>query len=226
MRALPFLAATLLFASAASARTNEDGQIWVNINATGSLKDRLLYYAEIQPRFYDGGGQIGQVIARGAIGWKLSEKVSLFQGYAHVAEPNDALARDRNEERSFQQLVWTLQNVAGGKLISRTRFEQRWRSDGRDAGFRLRNMVRYSHPITANPKGVAALVSVEPFVALNDTDWGVRSGFDQVRTNIALEIPLTGRTTMEVGYLNQTINRAAGVIDMNHVAHLMIALRP
>jgi hypothetical protein len=229
MRHLARLAAPalILAASAASARTVEDGQIWVNINAIGSAKGRLMYYAELQPRFFDGGGQIGQVLARGALGWKISPTVTLFQGYAHVAEPNDALPRDRNEERSFQQLLWQLPRAkSGASFLSRTRFEQRWRSDGSEVGLRLRNLFRYTHPIGSNPKGVAALFSVEPFIALNDTDWGVRSGFDQVRTNVALEIPLTGRNTMEVGYLNQTINRPAGEWAVNHVAQLQLVFRP
>lgn len=223
-RLLPAL--LLLIAAPAAARTTEDGQGWININAQGSLEGRLLFYAELQPRFFDGGGQIGQVLARGALGWKLSDRVSLFQGYAHIAEPNDALARDRNEERSFQQLSWDLGRAAGGKLSSRTRFEQRWRSDGGGMGLRLRNLLRYAHPLGRDPKGVAALFSVEPFVALNDTGWGVRQGFDQLRTNVALEVPLTGRTTMELGYLNQTVNRPAGNTDMNHIAQIVLALRP
>jgi hypothetical protein len=227
MRLSALLAAALaLGPAAASASTREDGQIWININAIGSAKGRLMYYAELQPRFFDGGGQIGQVLARGALGWKIAPTVTLFQGYAHIAEPNDALARDRNEERSFQQLLWQLPRTGRGvTFLNRTRFEQRWRSDGKDVGLRLRSLFRYTHPLGKNPKGLAALVSVEPFVALNDTDWGVRSGLDQVRTNVALEIPLTGRNTMEVGYLNQTINRPAGVWDVNHVAQLQLVFR-
>lgn len=225
--AAALLAVALLSGAApASARTTQDGQGWININAQGALKGRLLYYAELQPRFFDGGGRIGQVLARGAIGWKLSGAVSLFQGYAHIAEPNDALARDRNEERSFQQLSWSISEVRGAKLSSRTRFEQRWRSDGGDMGLRLRNLLRYTHPIGRDPKGVAALVSVEPFVVLNDTDWGSPAGFDQLRSNVALEVPLTGRTTIELGYLNQAINRPAGAWEVNHIAQVVLALRP
>ena len=219
MRRLLLLAA--LLATPAAAETVEDGQIWVNVNATGSIKGRLLFYAELQPRFFDGGDAIGQVIARPAIGWKISDKISVFQGYAHVAAPGQ-----NNEERAFQQISWSLGEVAGGKLSSRTRFEQRWRSDGSDVGFRIRNLVRYTHPLGANRKGVAGLISFEPFVALNRTDWGGKGGFDQLRSNVALEIPLTGKTTIEAGYLNQFVNRPGGDYQMNHIAQLVLSLRP
>lgn len=227
MRFLPLPVALLaLSAVPLAARTVEDGQGWVNVNAQGSLKGRLLYYGELQPRFFDGGSRIGQILTRGAIGWRLSDAVSVFQGYGHIAEPNDALPRDRNEERSYQQLSWNLGNVAGGRLSSRTRFEQRWRSDGSDVGLRLRHLVRYSHPIRRDPDGVALLVSFEPFVAFNKTDWGARAGFDQLRSNVALDIPLTGKTRIELGYLNQLINQRGGDHQVNHIAQVILQLRP
>lgn len=222
MRALRFLAPALAAATPLHAGAIEDGQIWINVNAQGSIKDRLLYYAELQPRFFDGGGEIGQVIARPAIGWKLSDRLSLFQGYAHAANPGMF-----NEERSFQQASWTPGTVAGGRFSTRTRFEQRWRSDGSDVGFRLRNLFRWAHPLGRDPKrSVAALVSFEPFVILNDTDWGGRRRFDQLRSNAALEIPLRGRTTIEVGYLNQYVHRLGQADQMNHIAQIVLSLRP
>jgi hypothetical protein len=219
MRALALLA--LLAAARAEAAPVEDGQIWVNVNAQGSIKDRLLYYAEVQPRFFDGGGEVGQVIVRPAIGWKLSEKLSVFQGYAHVANPGDF-----NEERSFQQLSWTPGKIAGGRFSSRTRFEQRWRSDGSDVAFRLRTLFRWAHPLGRDEKGLAAVVSAEPFVALNDTDWGGKARFDQLRSNAALEIPLRGKTTLEVGYLNQWVHRLGQPDQVNHIAQIVLSLRP
>ncbi|USI74358.1 DUF2490 domain-containing protein [Sphingomonas morindae] len=234
MRPLPRLArltAAALFllplaGTPVAAATRQDGQIWVNLNAQGGLAGRLIYYAELQPRFVDGGARIGQVIARGALGWKLTPRISLYQGYAHVAHPDDALVRDVNEERSFQQLSWDLGRVLGGRLSSRTRFEQRLRSDGRDVALRLREFLRYTHRIGPDPQGVAALVSVEPMLALTSADWGPRAGFDQLRTNVGLEIPLTGRTTIEVGYLNQLVNRRAGQREINHIGQVLLALRP
>lgn len=214
----------LLFPAMAQARTRQDEQLWVNLTAMGSIKDDLLYFAEIQPRVGDGVSRIDQAIFRGALGWKLSPTVSLYQGYAHVAVPVEGRT-DINEERSFQQVNWMLGKPWGGELSSRTRLEQRWRSDGDDMGWRLREMLRYEKPLKPGSDAVNALVYAEGFAALNDTDWGARSGFDQLRSFIGAELGLPGKSTIEVGYLNQLINQRAGNSRINHVASVTLFFR-
>lgn len=208
----------------ASAATSQDEQVWLNLTAMGSIKGDLVYFAEIQPRIGDGASRVDQAILRGAIGWKLSPSLTAYQGYAHVIVPTDG-GPDVNEERSFQQISWTLAKPWGGELSSRTRLEQRWRSDGRDMGWRLREMIRYEKPLRAQDDAVNALVYAEGFAALNDTDWGARSGFDQLRGFVGAEIGLPGASTLEVGYLNQVVNRTGGDTRVNHVASLSLWFR-
>ena len=211
-------------ATPALADTVHDEQAWINLTAIGSVSGDLVYFAEVQPRFGN-GARLDQLLLRGAVGWKLSPSVTLYQGYAHVVTAIEG-GRDLNEERSFQQLSLTLGKPLDGELSSRTRMEQRWRSNGRDTGWRLREMLRYEHPLKADSDAVNALVWTEAFVALNDTDWGARSGFDQLRTFVGAEVGLPGKSTVELGYLNQTINQAAGRTRMNHVASVTLWYRP
>lgn len=208
----------------AKARTSQDEQVWINLTAMGSIKGDLIYFAEIQPRIGDGVSRIDQSIFRGALGWKLSPTVSLYQGYAHVVVPIEG-GKDVNEERSFQQLSWTLGKPWGGELSSRTRLEQRWRSDGDDMGWRLREMLRYEKPLKADSDAINALIYTEGFLAMNDTDWGARGGFDQLRSFIGAELGLPGKSTIEVGYLNQVINQRAGNMRVNHAASLTLFFR-
>ncbi len=219
-----FAALLAIAPTIAQARTSQDEQVWINLTAMGSIKDDLIYFAEIQPRVGDGVSRIDQSIFRGALGWKLSPDVSLYQGYAHVVVPIEG-GKDVNEERSFQQLSWTLGKPWDGDLSSRTRLEQRWRSDGDDMGWRLREMLRYEKPLKANSDAVNALVYAEGFLALNDTDWGARGGFDQLRSFAGAEFGLPGKSTIEVGYLNQVINQRAGNTRVNHVASLTLFFR-
>lgn len=220
--------ASLLLALAsipqAHASTTHDEQVWVNLTSMGNVTDKVVYFAEVQPRAGDSASDVNLIALRGAVGLKLSPKVSLYQGYGHFITPVDS-GRDINEERSFQQLNVALGKPLGGELTSRTRFEQRWRSDGREVGFRLREMIRYERPLKANSDAVNALVYAEGFVALNDTDWGVSSGFDQLRTFVGAEIGLKGLSTFEIGYLNQAINRPNNQIQMNHVASISLFYR-
>jgi len=214
----------LAFAASAQARTDHDGQAWINVTVTGTVTGRLLYFAEVQPRFDDNVSHLGTAIVRGAIGWKLSPSLSLHQGFAHIASPVED-GRDVNEERSFQQLNWTIGHPGGGELSSRTRLEQRWRSDGSDVGWRLREMLRYERPLPYG-KNLNLLGYAEIFAALNDTDWGARAGFDQLRSFAGFEIPLAGKSTVELGYLNHYVNQSGGRRRLNHVASLSLFLRP
>ncbi len=226
MRRLPLILSALFIAAAtpAQAQTSQDEQVWLNLTAMGSVKDDLVYFAEIQPRIGDGVSRVNQAIFRGALGWKLSPTVTVYQGYAHIVSPVENGA-DVNEDRSFQQLNWTLGKPWGGELMSRTRLEQRWRSDGDDMAWRVREMLRYEKPLRSGSDAVNALVYAEGFVALNDTDWGVKGGFDQARGFVGVELGLPGASTAEVGYLAQVVDQRSGRTAVNHVASLTLFFR-
>ena len=66
------LAALALPAQAAS---SEDEQLWVNLTEMGSIKDELVYFAEMQPRLGDGVSRIDQALFRGAKGGPLNDAV-------------------------------------------------------------------------------------------------------------------------------------------------------
>lgn len=223
LRALFLCACMIGFGGHAQARTSEDEQFWLNLTAMGPVSGKLVYFAEVQPRMGDGVSRIDQTILRGALGWQLSRNLTVYQGYAHVVLPMDG-GKDVNEERSFQQVTWTIGRPWNGELSSRTRLEQRWRSDGDDMGWRLREMLRYEKPLMAGSK-VNALIYAEGFAALNDTDWGARTGFDQLRSFLGAELGTGGKSTIEVGYLNQLVNQPAGNRRVNHVASLTFFFR-
>ena len=218
------LCLSLALSAPAMAQTQQDQQLWINLTAMGSAKADLVYFAEIQPRVGDGLSRIDQALFRGALGWKVSPTITVYQGYAHVVVPIEG-GRDVNEERSFQQLNWALGRPWRGELSSRTRLEQRWRSDGGDTGWRLREMIRYEKPLRPGSDAVNALVYAEAFVAFNDTDWGARSGFDQLRSFIGAEVGLPGASTLEIGYLNQVVDQTRGRTRINHVASLTLFFR-
>lgn len=202
----------------------EDEQAWLQIVAQGPVSGDLVYFAEVQSRFGSGIGGLDQMLLRPAIGVKLSDRLTLFQGYAYVRTPQ-AGGGDTREHRSFQQLNWSLGRVAGGPASSRTRLEQRWLSHGRDSGWRLRQMLRLAVPLSGGTGGIAALGYAEGFVALNDTDWGARKGLDRVRSFAGVELPLAGKSTIELGYLNQYVKNRGRADDVDHVASISLQLR-
>lgn len=210
-------------ASPAAAQTTQDTQLWFNTTVFGNIGD-LALFGEVQPRFGNDISGLDQIILRPAVGWKLNDAFTIYQGYARV-ETTPAGMPAFSEDRSFQQLSWEIGEFQKFKLSSRTRFEQRWQSDGRDVGFRLREMLRVSHPIFDEASGLKAVVWSEAFVAVNDTDWGARAGFDRIRTFVGLEIPLKGKSTVEIGYMNQTVNAPAAPVELDHILSLNLFLR-
>lgn len=228
MRAFLSALVAILFPAAAHAEMQQDEQIWLNLTAMGPISGDLLAFGEVQPRVGNAASGFDHGILRGAIGWKISPALSVYQGYAHIQTPG--VREDVRENRSFQQISWTIGNPFGGELSSRTRLEQRWRSDGNDVGWRLREFIRYKKPLKQGGNWPNALVYSEIFVAFNDTDWGARAGFDQIRNFIGLEIPVGGASTVEAGYLNQFIDRRPdpgrpNADRMNHVASLALFVR-
>lgn len=225
MRVLATALILSVVATSAAAQTTHDGRGWVNLTAMGSVKDRLIYFAEVQTRTRDGADEYDQLLLRPAIGWKVSDTLSLYQGYARVIS-NPVRGRDTFEDRSFQQASWAPGKVGPLSVSLRFRLEQRWRQDGEDTGWRGRAMARFALPLQEDGKGAKLLGWAEPFVALNTTDWGARRGFDQLRSFAGLELPAGGKSTAEIGYLNQLVDRPAGARDMNHVVSITLFIRP
>lgn len=215
--------ATAALSLPTSAYAREDAQAWLLVLAQGPVAADVVYFFEVQPRFGNDVSQLSQLLIRPAIGVKLSEKVSVYHGYANVRTPATGRS-DTRENRAFQQVNLSLGKPAGVALSSRTRFEQRWLSTGDDVGFRLREMVRAALPVSRDGK-VALLASVEVFVALNDTDWGAHSGLDRVRSFAGVQLPLSGKSTVELGYLNQYVKTAARRDSVDHVAAVNLMLR-
>jgi hypothetical protein len=222
--ALALAILTTIAAAPAAAQTSHDEALWVNATVMGRVSGPLVYFAEVQPRVTDGVSRLSQVLLRPAIGYEISPTVTVYQGYAHVIEPLEN-GPDRNEDRLFQQVTWNVGKIGRLEVQSRTRLEQRWRSDGDGMSLRARQMMRFEYPLTPGTRRVAALGSVEGFVGLKSADWGGVTGFDQVRTFVGLEIPLPGKSTVEAGYLNQTRDAPGRGVNMAHVASLTLFVR-
>lgn len=215
----PFSLATPAFA-----QTSHDEAIWLNATVMGPIDGRLVFFAEVQPRVVEGASRLGHVLLRPAIGWRFSKAVTVYQGYARVIEPLEGRP-DRAEDRLFQQLTWNVGTFGRLEVQSRTRLEQRWRSDAGGISLRAREMIRLEYPLAPGERRLAALGWVEGFVGLKSARWGGVTGFDQVRTFAGFEIPLPGKSTIEAGYLNQTRDAPGRRTDMAHVASITVFVR-
>jgi hypothetical protein len=201
----------------AQAGADEDGGLWLAAFGQGALGTPAAdgrgfrWWLDLHARWRDGAGDT--TIIRPAAGYALTPRVTLLAGYAYVVT-HPANAGAAEEHRPWQQLAWTipLETVT---LASRTRLEQRFVEAGSEAGWRLRQFLRVTRPLGARSYATAY---DEAFFELNDTGWGQRAGLRQNRAFAGLGwfIDAPRKTAVEIGYLNQWIDRP-GDDGLNHI---------
>lgn len=183
----------------------QDTQLWTALISNGPAKknSRLLLWFDGHARYSDDISRLGVSILRPAIGYKISDRISVWSGYAYVVSRADG--RDNIvDHRIWQQATYVIGQGEWGKLSGRTRFEQRFLNTGDDTGYRVRQFVRYSKPLDLKWTFTAWN---ETFFALNDTDFGAEDGFDQNRTFVGANYVVSKRLKLEGGYLLNQIRR-------------------
>lgn len=219
MRPTALLAAALLVTPTAAAAEEEDFNIWTGQFATVNIDkdDKMFVRLEAQERFTNDADRLGQLLLRPAIGYRLSDRVSLVGGYAYVLT-NPPGPSEVNEHRFFQELNVRLVSTPGGTTLdSRTRFEQRLFEEDSQTALRLRQFVQLRTPISTKNK---AVLYTEPFVALNQTPLQ-RSGMALWRNFAGISIPLDDSIEMVPGYLNQYVFRS-GDNRIDHTANINV----
>lgn len=201
--------ALVLGASPASAA--DDFQPWFAFVASGPVaKDsKLLVSLDVHARFREDGSELDATLFRPSVGWRVGPRLDLWLGYVDVRVRR--AGPDLREERLWQQANFPLGNALGGRFVGRTRLEQRFRQ-GSDAGWRLRQQVRYSRAFAAD-KRWSLIVWDELFVNLDAADFGQRSGFDQNRAFVGAGFQPHPRLRVEAGYMNQRIRRPGPTPD-------------
>lgn len=182
---------------AVHASTTDDFQLWSAVQASGSISGNLVGGLELAGRLVDDANRFAVVIVRPTIGYRASHVVTIHLGYTYQATINPN-RRDTQENRVFQQINWTMGKVGYGMLSSRTRFEQRFVNTGIDTGLRFRVQLKYMLPLKA--KGANFVMSTEPLIALNTTDWGQRQGIEQWRNFVGVSFPVAKKLTLETGF--------------------------
>jgi hypothetical protein len=197
------------------ARYREDERIWLNQNMIGNLPiDNWRWYTEIQLRLRDKARYIDQVLVRTAVIYDLNNQTSLWLGFAEVTYYPQATEIFK-EHRIWQQILYNFKPVGGINIQSRTRLEERFFENAPSTYYRLRQMLRITAPSNISSK-LLLVVYDEGFFYLNDTNYGLKRGFDQNRAFAGINWALNDNMNLEIGYLNQYI------IDqiqdrMNHV---------
>lgn len=220
-RSIVAACAALALAASPAAQTRDEGGLWLMWLGQGRFADRdaplgaLRWWLDLQPRWLDDGGRYDTTLVRPGLGWALSDRVTAWAGYAYV-EVDPPGRGPFVENRSWQQLTWNVP-VEGFTLATRTRLEQRFVDDRGETGWRLRQFVKATLPVS--PGGDWFLSAYdEVFHDLGDTRWGQRQGLRQNRAFAGLgwRFDAERGASLEVGYLNQWLD-PRGTDVMNHI---------
>ncbi len=218
----------LLCQAAASAQSNTDGGAWFATFSRGEIGNddsALRWWFDGHLRFVDDADGFTQSIVRPGVGYAIDDNVTAWAGYGWIRNvPETVSAFD--EHRLWQQLTWshTCDWMTTGY---RSRLEQRLLEPGDDTGLRFRQLVSWRQPIDCESRYTFVLWD-ELFLHLNDTDWGARSGFDQNRAFVGFGVKRDADSPcrVEIGYLNQRINRRGPDNLTNHLLSVNMFYNP
>ena len=210
------------FATPDAQATEDDPGIWA-VTATGGRlggqDSRWRYSVDAQARYFDIGAGINQWLLRPGVGYDLGRNVSVWLGYGRFRTRGRSGAVV-DENRYWQDLVWSPRLGSGHRLSLRARLEQRSVSAGDDVGIVLRAMARYTIPVRDSSR---FFLGVEPFVDLNTTDWSGGTGLSQARLFAGFGWTLGKRMSVEAGYMQQYFKFETREDLINHLA--VVALR-
>jgi Protein of unknown function (DUF2490) len=211
---LKLVLGTALAMPVAAHAATEDFQTWNTFNLSTNIAKNVPVTLELSGRIVDDSSRLGVVIFRPAIGYKISDRVTIFLGYTHQKTINNGRA-DVDENRIHQQLNWRIGKIGKATLNSRTRLEQRWIEGAKDLGWRVRERLQLQIPL--KPKKTNLVISNEMLFSLNSTDWGARAGFDQMRNFVGVNVPVGKGMTLETGYQNRYQERRGAADRMDHI---------
>lgn len=217
-----------------SPNTRSDFRLWAPVYLTVNLPNRFLAWMEVNPRIGDDVTNIDQLLLRPAIGYKLTDNLSIWQGYAWVGNFNQPHTPPQSsfigENRIFQQALYkkTFSNV---KFLSRTRMEERWIDHAAGTAVRFRELLRVDIPIP-QAQDWAVVVFDEIFINLNAVGTfdefrqgqtkGPGAGIDQNRFFLGINKTFNEHLNVDLGYQNQMLNQRHFPGNANLINHVFL----
>lgn len=196
---------------------SHDFQIWTPVYLTVNFSDKIQGWYEAQPRFGDDASQVNQLLLRTALGYRVADHWSIWQGYAWT--PNIE-PKFKTENRIYQQLLY-IQKFPALKIMSRTRLEQRWIKDVSGTAVRFRTLLRGQVPL--GDQGRWSIVGQdEIFFNLNSPTNGPDSGLDQNRLFVGINRVMNEHLNVDAGYQFQSINTSESGIFNDKRSILLI----
>jgi len=215
---------------------------WLRLNSTIRFHDWLSVYVEVQPRFFE-FNSMQQLLVRGALNVHLHPDVLVSAGYGFVeswaygAFPSSA---EFPEHRLWEQAQLGSQ-IDRVRIQNRARLEQRFIGqlskdssgsfiiDGYHESNRFRHLLRVTVPLNRTSlMARTVFISIYDEIFLNFGSSLVKANiFDQNRATASLGYHFTDSLNLQVGYINQLIEKPDGLrFESNHGLLVTITYNP
>ncbi|WP_299702361.1 DUF2490 domain-containing protein [uncultured Pontibacter sp.] len=218
-------------AQAQSERTKDfNNNGWYMYFGDHKLSNKWGLHTEVQWRRHNILKDPQQLLIRTGMNYDLTPSAMFTLGYGYIeTHPyGDYPAPGTFPEHRIYQQLQLKNSVARVGLMHRYRLEQRWvRPAGAESSTYL-NRARYMLKATLPLIG-STIDAGEPFLAAYDeifVGFGnniQRNIFDQNRAYAALGYKISDAATLELGYLNQIVQKANGVVfEHNHTLQVSL----
>ncbi|WP_155800832.1 DUF2490 domain-containing protein [Pontibacter sp. BAB1700] len=233
-RILPALSLLLWLSAPAQAQServkdfNSNG--WYMYFGDHKLNDKWGLHTEVQWRRHNILKDPQQLLIRTGINYDLTPSAMFTLGYAYIeTHPyGDFPAAGTFPEHRIYQQLQLKNSVSRVGLMHRYRLEQRWIKPAGAETTTYLNRARYMLKATLPLIGTS-IEAGEPFLAAYDeifVGFGnniQRNIFDQNRAYAALGYKFSNAATLELGYLNQIVQKANGtVFEHNHTLQVSL----
>jgi hypothetical protein len=198
----------------------DDWGSWVQLVGEGSLKfidpswEKGRIWLEGQSRWDDDWNHWYQGLLRAAVGYSLTNNLTVWAGYTYL--PTQNVGRPSVQQQDVWPGIRYVLPTDAGTFTYRMLFEANFLPGNHgDVRFRPRQMFRFSHPLSFEPR-LSFVLWDEVFIRVNSTPSGGQSGFDQNRAFAGFGWSFTPNVRTELGYLNQYIDNANHVNTVMH----------
>lgn len=176
---------------------------WVVATVIGSMPVNPVfkYYLEPQLRFIDDHYFFNQTLQLGGLGYQFNKNITLFAGPGWVITKTPS-GQSTHETRYWQQLNWLILNKSSLNINSRTRLEERERTDTAQMAVRFRQRIWMRIPFEKWERHSFSIFD-ELFFNLNHPYWVSPYLLEQNRAFVGITTQLSKSMLVDIGYLNQ-----------------------
>jgi Protein of unknown function (DUF2490) len=210
----------LALAFACPVMAEDDAQLWLTFVADIKVDNNDSITGTALLRSRPDSLDPGQRLLRIAFTHKINHGRSLSFSYTHVRNFIDT-GPDRIEHRLSETFAFPIGGFAGGKIDGRVQSEQNFDNGFSDVGLRMRGRVRWSLPLTRN-RYIQLQLSDEPIFAMNNTDYGQKSGLVANRASVGVHFDISKAIGIAPSYTWQLVNRQGRPDRNDHIAGLTI----